>query len=154
MNTCHGSTISAMTKTMMAVVAITATERAITMIAQRLLRSATIPERKANANIGSQRKTKSRATWKAESVRFKTNRPITTESIQRPVLSNPPAAHIRRKSRSSSRPFTRSSHGRLVCELTLAFDWLSAITYKWIPVSKAIRSRITIMPFSIQGHLK
>ena len=36
MNTCHGSTISLMTKAMMAAVAITATERAIIMIAHRL----------------------------------------------------------------------------------------------------------------------
>ena len=62
MKTCHGSTASARTRTRTAPVVVTATMRDTIMIAQRLARSATMPEIRANASMGTQRNTKSRAT--------------------------------------------------------------------------------------------
>ena len=129
MNRCHGSTAPVSTKANMTAVAATATERATIITAQRLARSATMPEIRAKANMGTQRNTKSRATWNGESVRSNTSRPMTTVSIHRPALSRPPAAHISRKSRIPSRPFTRSAQGLLDC----LGDCIFAICYFVIP---------------------
>ena len=71
----------------------------MTINRHRLARSANIPDSRDIRSIGVQRKTKSRATWKEESVNSNIRRAMTTASIQRPELSSPPAAHKYRKSR-------------------------------------------------------
>ena len=131
MNTCHGSTAPVSTRANITAVEATATERATIITAQRLARSAIMPEIRAKANMGIQRKTKSKATWNAESVRSNTRRPMTTVSIQRPALSRPPAAHISRKSRRASSSFTQSPQGLFNC----SGDRKSAIGYVAIPRS-------------------